>query len=66
MEKDKLNKSYVPAENKAGVQVRIRFMQGRMGEGAVAQADGTHLASEQDAAYWVSIGYAEYVKEKGE
>lgn len=64
MEKSKENKGYVPGENKA--MVRIRFKPGRMGEGAVEQADGTHLANEKDAAYWVSIGYAEYVNGKGE
>lgn len=54
------NKAFVPAENK---QVRIRFMPGRAGEGAVMQADGTALTSPENAAYWVEIGYAEYISE---
>ena len=65
MEKDiKLNKSFVPAENKG--MVRIRFFPQRMGEGAIEQADGTYLAIREHAEYWVSIGYAEFVNEKGE
>lgn len=64
MEKDKTNKGFVPAENKdVKPLVRIRFMPGRAGEGAVMQADGTALASPENAAYWVKIGYAEYISE---
>lgn len=60
MEKDKTNKGYVPQGNK---RVKIRFLPGRFGEGAEPQIDGTHLASEENAKYWVSIGYAELVEE---
>lgn len=60
MEEQKKNKAFEPVSNK---QVKIVFKPGRSGAGAVPQDDGTHLASEKDAAYWVRIGYAEYVKE---
>jgi len=44
-------------------KVTIVFKPGRDGEGAIPQGDGTWLADEVKAAYWVSIGYAEYFNE---
>lgn len=65
MEDTKKNKSMEPRENKAvdnETKVRIVFKPGRGGEGAIAQGDGTWLADEKSAAYWVKIGYADYVE----
>ena len=69
MEEAKKNKmvSKAPEEPKVQKaegkkQVRIVFKPGRDGEGAIPQGDGTWLADEISAAYWVSIGYAEYYK----
>lgn len=76
MEKPKENKARGAEGNKEEVgpstarvrsaqdgMVKIVFKPGRDGEGAIPQGDGTWLADEVKAAYWVSIGYAEYVKE---
>jgi hypothetical protein len=66
MEEPKKNKGLGPKVTKGTEgprSVLIVFRPGRDGEGAIPQGDGTWLADEVKAAYWVSIGYAEYFNE---